>query len=176
MKNEFIMSDISLDKFLEILQPNDIIEIYTDGSCKGNPGAGGWGAILLFKNNRVILSGNELSTTNNRMELTAAIQAINTLPDYVRIVIYTDSSYVKNGITVWLKSWKLNNWKTADNKPVKNIDLWKKLDDVAQNKNISWNWVKGHSDCENNNNADFIAKSAISEIENSFISKNEIQG
>ncbi len=165
MKNEFIMSDISINNLLEILQQNDIIEVYTDGSCKGNPGPGGWGAILLFKNNRAILSGKELNTTNNRMELTATIQAISVLPNYIRIVIYTDSSYVKNGVTMWLPNWKVNNWRTSDNKPVKNVDLWTKLDEVSQGKNISWNWVKGHSDCVNNNNADFIAKSAISEIE-----------
>ncbi len=97
------------------------------------------------------------------MELSAAINALNVVPANISVVIYTDSSYVKNGITEWLPNWKINNWKTADNKPVKNVDLWTQLDDISANRNISWNWVKGHSDCVNNNNADFIAKSAMEE-------------
>lgn len=161
MKNEFVITDISVNELRSILKPNDTVEIYTDGSCKGNPGPGGWGAILIFKNNRVTISGNDNKTTNNRMELIATIRAIELIPANVRIVIYTDSTYVKNGVTTWLQSWKINNWKTKDNKPVKNIDLWLELENVIQHKNISWNWVKGHSECVNNNNADFIAKSAI---------------
>ena len=172
IKNDFIVSDVSLNEFLSILEVNKPIEIYTDGSCRGNPGSGGWGAILVFKNKRTVLSGYEEETTNNRMELTAAIKALSVIPKDVSVIVYTDSSYVKNGITEWLQNWKLNSWKTADNKPVKNIDLWKQLDKASSDRNIRWTWVKGHSDCLNNNNADYIAKSAIEEgqksIEQSF--------
>lgn len=161
IRDDFIIVDVDLKEFLSILEPDKPIDVYTDGSCSGNPGPGGWGAILTFKNKRTILSGYEQNTTNNRMELMAALNALRSVPANIKIFIYTDSSYVKNGMTEWLSNWKVNNWKTTDNKPVKNVDLWIQLDEVSANRSISWNWVKGHSDCVNNNNADFVAKSAM---------------
>jgi len=145
------------------------IEIYTDGACSGNPGPGGWAAIILNdgKEKKRIFGGEKL-TTNNRMELTAAIKGLeysihldNERPSMIKkIIIYTDSTYLKNGITVWVKSWEKNNWKTADKKNVKNIDLWKKLNVLIQSKKVDWRWVKGHSDNQMNNLADRLAKTS----------------
>ena len=146
------------------------IEIYTDGACSGNPGPGGWAAIILNdgKEKKRIFGGEKL-TTNNRMELTAAIKGLeysihldNERPSMIKkIIIYTDSTYLKNGITVWVKSWEKNNWKTADKKNVKNIDLWKKLKMLIYSKKVDWRWIKGHSDNQINNLADRLAKNSI---------------
>ena len=143
------------------------IKIYTDGACVGNPGPGGWAAIILANNEKKELFGGEKLTTNNRMELTAAIKALEYCneqegkqPSLKKIKIYTDSLYLKEGITVWINSWEKNNWKTADKKNVKNIDLWKKLIDHKKLHQIEWNWVKGHSNNPMNNLADELAKKA----------------
>ncbi len=116
----------------------EIVEVFTDGACRGNPGPGGWGAILRYKKNEKELWGSEISTTNNRMELMAAIRSLESLNRPCRVRVTTDSEYVKNGITDWLNPWKMKNWKTANNKPVKNVDLWQKLDQACSNHDIEW--------------------------------------
>jgi ribonuclease HI len=136
--------------------------IYTDGACSGNPGPGGWGAVIFDKNNHQInISGNEEDTTNNRMELMAPIMALKKIKTDLEIVIYTDSTYVKNGITEWIKKWEKNGWKNANKKPVKNKDLWIKLDSLCKDNKIIWKWVKGHSDNKYNNLADDLANKAV---------------
>jgi ribonuclease HI len=137
-------------------------KIYTDGACSGNPGPGGWGAVIFDKeNNQKNISGNEKETTNNRMELTAPIMALKKIKTNSEIVIYTDSTYVKNGITEWIKKWEKNGWKNANRKPVKNKDLWIKLENLCKDNKIIWKWVKGHSDNKYNNLADELATQAI---------------
>ena len=137
-------------------------KIYTDGACSGNPGPGGWGAIIFDKdNNQRNISGNAKDTTNNRMELMAPIMALKKIKTYSEITIYTDSTYVKNGITEWIKNWKKNGWKNANKKPIKNKDLWIKLDDLCKDNKVIWKWVKGHSDNKYNNLADELATQAI---------------
>ena len=143
------------------------IKIYTDGACVGNPGPGGWAAIILLKNGKKELFGGEKLTTNNRMELTAAIISLEYFtiqeekqPSKKHIRIFTDSTYVKEGITVWINSWEKNNWKTAGKKNVKNVDLWKKLKELIQTSQVEWNWVKGHSEDPMNDLADKLAKEA----------------
>ena len=143
------------------------IKIYTDGACVGNPGPGGWAAIILLENGKKEIFGGEKLTTNNRMELTAAIKALEYFTKQEEkqaskkhIRIFTDSTYVKEGITVWINSWEKNNWKTADKKNVKNVDLWKKLKELIQSNRIEWNWVKSHSDDPMNDLADKLAKEA----------------
>ena len=143
------------------------ITIYTDGACTGNPGPGGWAAIVLFDNKKKELFGGEKLTTNNRMELTAAIKALEYLkkkegkqPSLKQIKIYTDSKYVKEGITEWINIWEKNNWKTKDKKNVKNVDLWKKLKELSKSNQIEWCWIKGHSNDPMNELADKLAKSA----------------
>ena len=121
------------------------VEIFTDGACRGNPGPGGWGALLRFRGLEKQLYGAELETTNNRMELRAAIEALKALKEPCRVVLTTDSVYVKNGITSWLDGWKQKGWKTAGRKPVKNVDLWQALDAQNQRHQVQWHWVKGHS-------------------------------
>jgi len=137
-----------------------MIKIYTDGSCIGNPGPGGWAAIILNDDKQNIISGKKKNTTNNQMELMAAIKALVFLKKKQKIRIYTDSNYVKEGITNWIKIWEKNNWKTADKKNVKNIDLWKKLKTLKQSNQVEWNWVKGHSKDPINDLADQLAKKA----------------
>ena len=144
------------------------IKIYTDGSCIGNPGPGGWAAIILFNDVEKKLFGGEKLTTNNRMELTAAIKGLEFCIKKEKqkisakeIKIYTDSIYVKKGITVWIKNWEKNKWKTADKKNVKNIDLWKKLKKISEHHSVEWNWVKSHSTDVMNNLADSLAKKAV---------------
>jgi ribonuclease HI len=137
------------------------VEIWTDGACSGNPGPGGWGAILLAGEHRKELSGSEPETTNNRMELQAAIAALTALKRPCRVVLHTDSQYVKGGITSWIFGWKRNGWKTADKKPVKNTDLWQALDAAIQRHEIEWRWVKGHAGNELNERADELAREAI---------------
>ena len=143
------------------------IKIYTDGACVGNPGPGGWAAIILLENEKKELFGGEKLTTNNRMELMAAIKALEYCfeqekeqPSLKLIRIFTDSVYVKEGITVWINNWEKNNWKTTDKKNVKNVDLWKKLKELTQTNSIEWNWIKGHSEDPMNDLADKLAKKA----------------
>ena len=138
-----------------------IVEIYTDGACRGNPGPGGWGALLSSGEHRKELSGAEPLTTNNRMELTAVIRALEALKRPTEARIFTDSEYVRRGITAWVKSWKARGWKTADRKPVKNQDLWERLDQLAAGHRIEWRWVKGHSGVPGNERVDQLAKEAI---------------
>lgn len=144
---------------------NEVI-IYTDGGCSGNPGPGGWGVVVIFNGEARQLSGGEKNTTNNRMELTAAINALSivkNMPDFKnhKITVNIDSQYVKNGITVWIKGWKLKGWKTADKKPVKNQDLWIQLDELNSALNVSWNWVKGHAGIEYNEICDQLCQKEI---------------
>jgi ribonuclease HI len=159
MKNDIF--NMEFEQFLQCLGDGGCISVYTDGSCIGNPGPGGWCAIFVCGGNKSFISGAEESTTNNRMEMFAAISALESLPDSVRIVIHTDSVYLKQGITTWIKQWKKNGWKSSTGKPVKNKELWERLDKVSEFKEIEWKWVKAHANCENNNNADYLAKSAI---------------
>ena len=135
------------------------IKIYTDGACSGNPGKGGWAAIILDGKNQLSISGSENKTTNNRMELIAPIMALKKIKNKSEIIIYTDSRYVKDGITDWIKKWKLNNWKSSSKKPVKNKDLWVKLDNSCQKHNIIWKWVKAHAGNKFNNLVDELAVS-----------------
>ena len=137
-----------------------MIKIYTDGSCIGNPGAGGWAAIILDDKNEKIISGNKNNTTNNQMELLAAIKGLSNFNKKKSFKIFTDSNYVKDGITKWIKNWKKNNWKTSAKKPVKNQELWKKLDKLVKFHDVKWEWIKGHSTNIYNNLADELAKKA----------------
>jgi len=137
-------------------------KIYTDGACSGNPGSGGWGAVIFDQDaKQKNISGSEKNTTNNRMELLAAIMSLKKIKTNSEVVIFTDSTYVKNGITEWMKNWKKNGWKNSSKKPVKNKDLWEKLDKLCEANNVSWKWVKGHSTNEFNNLADELATKAI---------------
>ena len=137
-----------------------MIKIYTDGSCIGNPGAGGWAAKILDDKNEKIISGNKNNTTNNQMELFAAIKALSNFNKKKSFKIFTDSNYVKDGITKWIKNWKKNNWKTSAKKPVKNQELWEKLDKLVKFHDVKWEWIKGHSTNIYNNLADELAKKA----------------
>jgi len=139
----------------ETLLPS--VEIYTDGACSGNPGPGGWGALLIFKENKKEIFGHEPETTNNRMELQAAISALQSLKKPCKINLYTDSVYVQKGITEWIHNWKRNNWRKSDNKPVKNADLWRNLQQEIEKHNIIWYWVKGHANNQGNIVADRLA-------------------
>jgi ribonuclease HI len=139
-------------------------EIYTDGACRGNPGRGGWGAVLRYKGHEKTLYGAELLTTNNRMELMAAIRALESLKRPCRVRLTTDSQYVQKGITEWMVNWKRNGWKTAAKKPVKNADLWQRLDTAISGHQIQWEWVKGHSGHPENELADELANKAIDEL------------
>jgi ribonuclease HI len=143
---------------------NNIIEIFTDGACKGNPGPGGWGALLRYQEHEKKLKGAEANTTNNRMELTAEIEALRQIKRTSVVHITTDSVYVKQGITEWLPRWKQRAWKTADKKPVKNQDLWQLLDTLVQQHDVTWFWVKGHSGHIENEIADQLANEAIEQL------------
>lgn len=139
---------------------------YTDGACSGNPGPGGWGVLLVARDGAQTLkerelSGGEADTTNNRMELMAAIQALESLSRSSQITVVTDSAYVKNGVTGWIFGWKRNGWKTADNKPVKNAELWQRLDQAQQRHQVEWRWIKGHAGHEENERADALARSGM---------------
>jgi len=138
--------------------------IYTDGACKGNPGPGGWGALLMFGPKERELFGGEPLTTNNRMELTAVIRALEALNRPCAIELYTDSQYVKQGIESWIHGWKRNGWRTSDRKPVKNAELWRELDALAAQHTIRWHWVKGHADTEGNNRADALANRGVDAV------------
>lgn len=144
-------------------ETEDAILIYTDGACSGNPGPGGWGAVLIKGRHRKEINGGEAETTNNRMELKAAIEALSALKwQPSDVVLYTDSNYVKNGITSWLQGWKKNGWKTANKTAVKNADLWQQLDEVERQHNVTWRWVKGHAGHPENERADELAREGIS--------------
>ncbi len=140
------------------------VVIYTDGACSGNPGPGGWGVVLLSGTHRKELSGAEPMTTNNRMELMGAIMALEALKHHSKVELHTDSNYVKNGITSWIHNWKRNGWRTADKKPVKNAELWQRLDKALGQHEIVWRWVRGHAGDVENERADQLARAAIVEL------------
>ena len=140
------------------------VVIYTDGACKGNPGPGGWGAWLRWGEHEKELFGGEPSTTNNRMELTAVIESLALLKRRTPVAIYTDSAYVKDGITSWIHNWKKRGWRTADNKPVKNVDLWQRLDSLVAAHELQWHWVKGHSGDPGNERADALANRGVDRL------------
>ena len=141
------------------------VEIYTDGACRGNPGPGGWGVLLRFGDNEKELCGGEYNTTNNRMELTAAIKGLTAIKKGSVVTLTTDSKYVKNGITQWITNWKNKGWRTANKQQVKNQDLWQQLDELAQNHDITWDWVRGHSGHRENEIADVLANRGIDGLE-----------
>ena len=140
---------------------NTHVVVYTDGACAGNPGPGGWGAILISGEHRKELHGGEAASTNNRMELTAAIAALEALKRPSRVDLHTDSEYVKNGITSWIHGWKKRGWKTADRKPVKNVELWQKLDEARNRHDVTWHWVRGHAGDVENERADELAREGM---------------
>ena len=142
---------------------SDRIEIWTDGACSGNPGPGGWGALLKWNGHEKELWGGEADSTNNRMELTAAIEALNALKKRSIVILHTDSTYVKDGLTKWMFGWKKNGWKTAAKKPVKNKDLWQALDEANQRHDVDWRWVRGHDGDEGNERADELARRGSAE-------------
>ncbi|MEM7167142.1 MAG: ribonuclease HI [Planctomycetota bacterium] len=142
----------------------EVATVYTDGACRGNPGPGGWGVLIDAADGIEELYGGEPQTTNNRMELIAAIRALEFFTDGQPIEIHTDSQYVKNGITTWMKGWKRNGWMTASKKPVKNRELWEELDQLATSRTVSWHWVKGHAGHPGNERADELANRAIDEL------------
>lgn len=137
------------------------VVIYSDGACSGNPGPGGWGVVLLYGDKEKELNGGERQTTNNRMELMAAIEGLRALKGACSVDIHTDSNYVRQGITEWIHSWKRKGWKTADNKPVKNVDLWQLLDEESKRHQVRWHWVKGHSGHPLNERADALARAGV---------------
>lgn len=141
---------------------SETIDIFTDGACKGNPGPGGWGALLRWNDHEKELFGGEAVTTNNRMELRAVIEALSAVKHGKRIRLHTDSQYVHKGISTWIHDWKRRGWKTADKKPVKNVDLWQKLDEVAAGHQVEWIWVRGHDGHEGNERADELANRGVS--------------
>lgn len=142
------------------------VEIFTDGACRGNPGPGGWGALLRYGDNEKKIYGGDRLTTNNRMELTAAIEALASLKETSRVILTTDSQYVRQGITSWMDNWKRRGWKTANKKPVKNVDLWQRLEKEASSHEVEWMWVKGHSGHRENEMADQLANQGINELSN----------
>ena len=141
--------------------PHRTVVIYTDGACSGNPGPGGWGSVLMYRGHRWEMSGGDATTTNNRMELLAVIQALEALKRPCNITMHTDSTYVMKGMTEWLPQWKKRDWKTAAKKPVKNVDLWQRLEQAIEPHNVKWVWVKGHSGVPENERADELARLAI---------------
>lgn len=142
----------------------EVVEVYADGACKGNPGPGGWGVLIRMGQHSKELFGGELMTTNNRMELTAVIRALEALKRTCQLNIYTDSVYVQKGMTEWIAAWKARGWRTADKKPVKNDDLWQQLDGLAQQHQIQWCWVKGHAGHEGNEKADALANEGVAKV------------
>lgn len=145
-------------------QSKKTIEAFTDGACSGNPGPGGWGVVLRYDNHEKELSGAEAMTTNNRMELMAAIMALETLKHPCRVRLVTDSRYVKDGITTWILGWKRNGWRTSDKKPVKNVDLWQRFDEAMQRHDVALEWVRGHDGHTENERADMLAREAITQL------------
>jgi ribonuclease HI len=148
-------------------QPRAAVEIFTDGACSGNPGPGGWGAVLRYAEIERELSGGEKATTNNRMELMAAIAGLEALKRPCRVALYTDSLYLRDGITKWLPNWKARGWKTAGREPVKNVDLWQRLEAAASRHEIDWHWVRGHAGHPENERADALARAAIAGVRKS---------
>ena len=148
------------------------ITIYTDGACKGNPGPGGWGVLLEYNGRRKTLKGGETQTTNNRMEMMAAIAALETLREACDVSLFTDSKYVMQGLNEWLPGWKARGWKTASKQPVKNQDLWQRLDAAVQRHRIEWQWVKGHAGIPGNEMADQLANQAIEEMQGAGLAEN----
>ena len=146
-----------------------VVEIFTDGACSGNPGPGGWGAVLRYGEVEKEMSGGEPATTNNRMELMAAIMAIEAVKRPCEIHLHTDSEYLRQGITTWIHSWKARGWKTADKKPVKNVDLWQRLEAAIESHDVKWHWVKGHSGHIENERADELARLAIRQMRDATI-------
>ena len=142
-----------------------MVEMFTDGACRGNPGPGGWGVLMRFKGNEKELHGGEKDTTNNRMELMAAIMGLESLTRDCQVELYTDSKYVMQGITEWIHNWKTKGWKTANKKPVKNADLWQRLDRARDQHQVEWHWVKGHSGHAENERADELANKGIDELQ-----------
>ena len=145
-------------------ESNDVVELFSDGACRGNPGPGGWGVLLRYRGKEKELYGAELDTTNNRMELMAAISGLENLKRACRIRITTDSQYVMKGITEWMAGWKKRGWKTADRKPVKNVDLWQRLDTALRDHQVEWQWVRGHTGHPENERADALANRGIDEM------------
>jgi ribonuclease HI len=143
---------------------DSVVRLYTDGACKGNPGVGGWGALLRLGETEKELYGGEADTTNNRMELMAVIQGLNALKRSCVVEVWLDSEYVKNGITQWMANWKRRGWKTADKKPVKNAELWRELDAAAQRHTVTWHWVRGHTGHEGNERADALANRGVEQV------------
>jgi len=143
------------------------VTLFTDGACSGNPGPGGWGVLMIYGETRKTLNGGEAKTTNNRMELTAAIQALESLTRPCSVDLYTDSQYVRQGITQWMHGWKRNGWKTVDKKPVKNADLWQRLDDVVKRHTVEFYWVKGHAGHPENEEVDQLARDGMAPFKNS---------
>jgi len=141
----------------------ETVEIYTDGACRGNPGPGGWGVLLRAQGREKELFGGETLTTNNRMELTAVIRGLEALKRRCRVSVYTDSQYVQKGISEWIHDWKRRGWRTADKKPVKNADLWRRLDDLSREHAVDWHWVRGHAGHDGNERADALANRGIDE-------------
>ena len=140
------------------------VDIYTDGACSGNPGPGGWGALLVYRSRRREICGGETGTTNNRMELTAAIAALEALKRPMRVSLHTDSTYLKDGITQWIHKWKANGWRTANRKPVKNVDLWQRLECALARHDVDWHWVRGHAGHIENERADYLARQGIERV------------
>ena len=145
-------------------EKNEVVEIFTDGACKGNPGVGGWGALLRLNGTEKELFGGEAMTTNNRMELMAVIRAIEALNRTCKVKVHTDSQYVQKGISEWIVNWKKRGWRTSDKKPVKNADLWQQLDALASGHEIEWLWVRGHSGHEENERADELANRGVEKV------------
>jgi ribonuclease HI len=143
------------------MSEKDRVAIWTDGACSGNPGPGGWGAVLVWNGHEKELSGGEPATTNNRMELAAAIAALEALKRPTAVDLHTDSQYLRGGITAWIRGWKRNGWKTADRKPVKNVDLWQRLDALTEKHEVRWHWVKGHAGHDVNERADQLARDGM---------------
>ena len=143
------------------MAPDSIVDIFTDGACSGNPGPGGWGAILRWRGQEKELSGGETLTTNNRMEMMAAIRALEVLNRPAKVRIHTDSAYLRDGIMRWIHAWKAKGWRTADKKPVKNVDLWQRLEAAAERHEIEWIWIRGHAGHPENERADALARAAI---------------
>ena len=141
-----------------------VVDIYTDGACSGNPGPGGWGALLVFGGRELELGGAEPETTNNRMELRAAIEALDALKRPARVRLHTESTYLRNGITRWIAGWKRNGWRTASRKPVRNVDLWRRLEAASARHEVAWLWVRGHAGHPGNERADAIARRAIRDL------------
>ena len=145
-------------------QPPDQVVIHTDGSCSGNPGPGGWGALLEWRGHRKELCGGEPQTTSNRMEMTAAIHALEALRQPSRVILFTDSTYLRQGITLWIQRWKHNGWTTASRRPVKNVDLWRTLDSLITCHEVDWQWIKGHAGHPGNECADRLARKAMKQV------------